>query len=220
MNIIEVPNTGIGEYVSQNRDCFLRSHITITHASSIAEARLSDHSRKYPGTLHDIPKGAVIELLGRPWLPSYLVRQVDGSWRAIQNWRNVSSDEIPKAYNVDTITIIYNPAQNMNFPNDTDSAAMEADMNQELKELITQYAEIKHKLDRPLAEDGFLILSQLAEYIADIYEGLPGKVSESVDKRASCWRDISDRYLSLAVTDPELQQRLKRAVQNISRVTP
>lgn len=129
MNIIEVPNTGIGEYVSQNRDCFLRSHITITHASSIAEARLSDHSRKYPGTLHDIPKGAVIELLGRPWLPSYLVRQVDGSWRDIQNWRNVSSDEIPKAYNVDTITIIYNPAQNMNFPNDTDSAAMEADMN-------------------------------------------------------------------------------------------
>lgn len=215
MDIIEVPNTGIGEYVSQNRDCFLRSHITITYASYIAEARLSDHSRKYPGTLHDIPKGAVIELLGRPWLPYYLVRQVDGSWRDIQNWRNVSSDEIPKAYNVDTITIIYNPAQDTNFQNDTDSAVRDISMNQEINSLIMQYAEVKHKLDQPLAEDGFLILSQLAEYIADIYEGLPGKVSESADKRASCWRDISDRYLSLAVTDPEVEQRLNRAVQNI-----
>ena len=57
MNIIEVPNTGIGEYVSQNRDCFLRSHITITHASSIAEARLSDHSRNIPARFMTYRRG-------------------------------------------------------------------------------------------------------------------------------------------------------------------
>ena len=217
MNIIEVPNTGIGEYVSQNQERLRGSNIMYLYASSIEEARLSDHSREYSGNFNDLPSGTVIELLERPRLYSYLVKQGDGLWRDIKNWSDIGSDEIPKVYNANAITIIYNPAQNMS---DQDSAAREADMNQELKELITQYAEIKHKLDRPLAEDGFLILSQLAEYIADIYEGLPGKVSESADKRASCWRDISDRYLSLAVTDPELEQRLKRAVQNISRVTP
>ena len=216
MNIIEVPNTGIGEYVSQNQERLFGSNI-MRARDSIADARLSDHCVKYTGNLQDLPQGAAIELSVKRGLPTYLVKQEDGIWRDIQNERSISSDEIFTSYNITFITIIYNPSQGMN---DQDSAAREADMNQELKELITQYAEIKHKLDRPLAEDGFLILSQLAEYIADIYEGLPGKVSESADKRASRWRDISDRYLSLAVTDPELEQRLKRAVQNISRVTP
>lgn len=42
MNIIEVPNTGIGEYVSQNQERLFGSNI-MRARDSIADARLSDH---------------------------------------------------------------------------------------------------------------------------------------------------------------------------------
>ena len=45
MNIIKVPNTGIGEYASQHQERLRGSNIMHLHASSFERARLSDHSR-------------------------------------------------------------------------------------------------------------------------------------------------------------------------------
>ena len=202
MNIIEVPNTGIGEYVSQNQERLRGSNVMYLYSSSIEEARLSDHSREYTGNFNDLPSGTVTELLERPGLYSYLVKQGDGLWRDIENWSDIGSDEITKVYNANAITIIYNPAQDMSDQSDTDAAARGASMNQELNSLIMQYAEVKNNfLARPYGDDVTLVLFQLSSSIADVYEAMHENDDQAHDL-ALRWRNISNRYLSCCV-DPE-----------------
>lgn len=169
------------------------------HASSIEEARLSDHSREYTGNFNDLPSGTVIELLERPGLYSYLVKQGDGLWRDIENWSDIGSDEIPKVYNANAITIIYNPAQDMSDQRDTGVAARGESMNQELNSLIMQYAEVKNNfLARPYGDDILLVLFQLSSSIADVYEAMHENDVQA-HGLALRWRNISNRYLSCCV---------------------
>lgn len=219
INIIEVPNTGIGEYVSQNQERLRGSNVMYLYASSIDEARLSDHSREYTGNFNDMPSGTVIELLERPGLYTYLVKQGDGLWRDIENWSDIGSDEIPKVYNANAITIIYNPEQDMNFLNDTDSEVRGTSVNQELNNLLTQYAVAKRDPDYRYDEDDHLVLGQLASSISDMYEDMHTIDSNNAQAQnfAACWRDISEQHLSRVILNPEQRRRRERGLRDISR---
>ena len=92
-------------------------------------------------------------------------------------------------------------------------------MNQELNNLLTQYAVAKRDPDCRYDEDDHLVLGQLASSIADMYEDM--HMIDAGDTRASdlavCWRDISERYFSCVILDQEARERRERAARNISR---
>ena len=91
-------------------------------------------------------------------------------------------------------------------------------MNQELNNLLTQYAVAKRDPDCRYDEDDHLVLGQLASSIADMYEDIHKNNPDDTRAQnfASCWRDISERHLLHVMLDPEVRERMKRTRQNVS----
>lgn len=93
-------------------------------------------------------------------------------------------------------------------------------MNQELNNLLAQYAVAKRGNDERYDEDDHLVLAQLASSIADMYEDMHTIDADNTraGDLAACWRDISERHFSYVVLGQEARERRERAARNISRV--
>lgn len=67
-------------------------------------------------------------------------------------------------------------------------------MDQDLNNLLFQYAVAKGSIADPHDDDDFLVLGELAASIADVYRCKPGDAYSFV----KAWSGISKRYLSRA----------------------
>lgn len=70
-----------------------------------------------------------------------------------------------------------------------------------LMELIAQYADTKSKIDQPYGEDDRLVLGQLAEAIANMYENMNRAGDKDAKHLASCWHDVSEEHFPSSFTD-------------------
>ena len=70
-------------------------------------------------------------------------------------------------------------------------------MDQDLNNLLFQYAVAKGSLADPHDDDDFLVLGELAGSIADVYRCKPGDAYSFV----KVWSDISKRYPSRVFPD-------------------
>ena len=79
-------------------------------------------------------------------------------------------------------------------------------MDQDLNNLLFQYAVAKGSLADPHDDDDFLVLGELAGSIADVYRCKPGDAYSFV----KVWSDISKRYLSRALPDTSEEKTHRR----------
>lgn len=79
-------------------------------------------------------------------------------------------------------------------------------MDQDLNNLLFQYAVAKGSLADPHDDDDFLVLGELAGSIADTYRCKPGDAYSYV----KAWSDISKRYLSRALPDTSVGKPHRR----------
>ena len=75
-----------------------------------------------------------------------------------------------------------------------------------LMELIAQYADTKSKIDQPYGEDDRLVLGQLAEAIANMYESMNRAGDKDAEHLASCWHDVSRAHFPSSFTDKKTRQ--------------
>lgn len=78
-----------------------------------------------------------------------------------------------------------------------------------LMKLIAQYADVKSKLDQPYVEDDRLVLGQLAEAIANMYESMNRAGDEDAKHLASCWHDVSKAYFPSSFTDKKDEENAR-----------
>ena len=74
-------------------------------------------------------------------------------------------------------------------------------MFNDLMKLITQYADTKSKLDQPYGEDDRLVLGQLADAVASMYESMNRAGDKDAKHLASCWHDVSEAHFPSSFTD-------------------
>lgn len=79
-------------------------------------------------------------------------------------------------------------------------------MDQELNNLLFQYAVAKGSIADPHDDDDFLVLGELAAPIADVYRRKPGDAYSYV----KAWSGISKRYLSRAFPDTSEEKAHRR----------
>lgn len=79
-------------------------------------------------------------------------------------------------------------------------------MDQDLNNLLFQYAVAKGSIADPHDDDDFLVLGELAASIADVYRCKPGDAYSLV----KVWSDISKRYLSLVFPDTSEEKTHRR----------
>lgn len=79
-------------------------------------------------------------------------------------------------------------------------------MDQDLNNLLFQYAVAKGSLADPHDADDFLVLGELAASIADVYRCKPGDAYSFV----KVWSDISKRYLSRVFPDTSEEKTHRR----------
>ena len=79
-------------------------------------------------------------------------------------------------------------------------------MDQELDNLLFQYAVAKGSIADPHDDDDFLVLGELAASIADAYRCKPGDAYSYV----KAWSDISKRYLSRVLPDTSEEKTHRR----------
>lgn len=83
-------------------------------------------------------------------------------------------------------------------------------MDQDLNNLLFQYAVDKGSLADPHDDDDFLVLGELAASIADTYRCKPGDAYSFV----KAWSDISKRHLSRTTPDTsEAKPHRRKAVR-------
>lgn len=70
-----------------------------------------------------------------------------------------------------------------------------------LMELIAQYADVKSKINQPYGEDDRLVLGQLADAIASMYESMNRAGDKDAKHLASCWHDVSEAHFPSSFTD-------------------
>lgn len=79
-------------------------------------------------------------------------------------------------------------------------------MEQDLNNLLFQYAVAKGSIADPHDDDDFLVLGELAASIADVYRCKPGDAYSFV----KAWSDISKRYLSRVFPDTSEEKPHRR----------
>lgn len=89
-------------------------------------------------------------------------------------------------------------------------------MDQELNNLLFQYAVAKGILSRPYDDDDFLILGELAASIADVYRCKRGGTFDSV----KAWSDISEEHLSHVSRGSEEQNQQRKISQTALDLIP
>lgn len=69
-----------------------------------------------------------------------------------------------------------------------------------LMALIAQYADVKSKINQPYGEDDRLVLGQLADAIASMYESMNRAGDKDAKHLASCWHDVSEAHFPSSFT--------------------
>lgn len=85
-------------------------------------------------------------------------------------------------------------------------------MDQDLNNLLFQYAVAKGSIADPHDDDDFLVLGELAASIADTYRCKPGDAYSFV----KVWSDISKRYLSRVFPDTSEEKTHRRKAVRLS----